>query len=263
MKMVRRVTGKKIRHFAPPADNVVDNNHAREVTPSSILELSPATTKASPGDPWAERARPVHDAAREISVVSASMHTPPPTAALQPRDNEAPRNLKPFYRGEPAGYCDVQALGRNHSRTTPTVKSMSQCSPTPWSVAKRDQSRRQQRAFSVKRDNPFAMYSHDPNDVETRLASLSSNKSKTDPESIIPEERLWEIDQAYRNLEKTKSRGLASNGSISRRHTRRSPAAQQVLQQKALEQNRHARTPLSSYTSCHTKLLVSSRIPSK
>ncbi|KAL7568801.1 hypothetical protein ACA910_007219 [Epithemia clementina (nom. ined.)] len=240
------------QNFAPLVDREMARNRTREVTPSSKLALSPAPTKATPYNPMAERTSTVvgPGPVGATRYPSALIHTPPPTNNVLSQLERPPENDVLLY-----AHCSVRTGGVSRPRenqpprpttakTSTTLSTRSHCNQgtsQPWSLAKRDQSRRQQRAFSQKGDNPFAVYNHDPNDAETTLDSLSSRLSqKRDSESIIPADRLRQLDTVYKNMESTGSRQRSSDGPIARRHARRFPAARQVLMQKATEHNQYA-----------------------
>ena len=64
----------------------------------------------------------------------------------------------------------------------------------PWKRAKVEQQRSQQRAFKRKKDNPFRMFRHDPNDSESQLDKLANVRSSTSPQSsIIPPEGIRQL----------------------------------------------------------------------
>eukprot|EP00934_Nitzschia_sp_Nitz4_P004692 Nitzschia sp. Nitz4//scaffold69_size99277//83618//88411//NITZ4_004647-RA/size99277-augustus-gene-0.30-mRNA-1//-1//CDS//3329556757//4682//frame0 len=78
---------------------------------------------------------------------------------------------------------------------TSTNQAVVQCASDPqlrkraasheWCNSWRKQQRQQQRAFTSKKDNPFSLFQHDPNDAESFLEDLSS-KSRSPSQSVIP-----------------------------------------------------------------------------
>lgn len=55
-----------------------------------------------------------------------------------------------------------------------------------WKKARSLQQKQQQRAFVRKKDNPFTLYSHDPNNSESFLEELSTKNRSQDTRSILP-----------------------------------------------------------------------------
>jgi hypothetical protein len=131
-----------------------------------------------------------------------------------------------------------------------------------WKQAKREQQRSQQRAFTQKRDNPFSLYKHDPNDAESYLDGLSSRNTELSPQSsVIPAEGLQALARAYQVPRQPRG-GIPfhqQRSAAGQRGQQRSAAGQRgrrqvpegrlserdLLAQKAAEQNEYAITPSS------------------
>ena len=138
-----------------------------------------------------------------------------------------------------------------------------------WQNAKREQERSQRRVFARKKDNPFAAYQHDPNSAESNLVSLSLT-SRPSPDSIIPNEGLRSLSQAY-NGERSNYLSLApttgstaSRGGGNQRMRRRFAIDNgDLLAMKAQEQMVYSGLP--SYTEEHrvptTRFTQSQQIP--
>ena len=118
----------------------------------------------------------------------------------------------------------------------------SKMSTNAWRQAKRKQERSQQRAFSSRKDNPFAFFQHDPNDTEAFLEGLSTRGTSTS--SIIPERELEKetleiASRMPRNKRVTNNGGRHTPNPKRRRHTRISPlqdvSNEELLRSKAAE----------------------------
>ena len=250
----KRTAGKLTHKLAPdPKEESTTNKRTREVTPSSKSELC-RTTQEDPPSYRAPRRNctplgSMNGEENNTYFPSVSIRTPPRDSQLdsdqaamdqlpQTRRHEHPttaQRLKSQTHGD-------QPMGQNSVSTSTSHPRSNQRSAQPWSITKRDQSRRQQRAFSNKGDNPFAIYSHDPNDAESRLTSLSAKVSQSEQESVIPKSRLRQLDAAYRHMERGRVHLRSSDGPIPRLHSRRlstprEQPATSVLAQKAAEQN--------------------------
>lgn len=59
-----------------------------------------------------------------------------------------------------------------------------------WWQEKRNQTKSQQRAFTQKKENPFANYKHDPNDAEGFLDNLNTTNNERQESTIIPQQAL-------------------------------------------------------------------------
>jgi len=78
----------------------------------------------------------------------------------------------------------------NHLATS-KASTQQRSSGNLWPQEKRQQAKSQERAFTRKRENPFAHYKHDPNDAEGYLESISAqNERQKEESSIIPQEEL-------------------------------------------------------------------------
>jgi hypothetical protein len=121
-----------------------------------------------------------------------------------------------------------------------------------WKQAKREQQRSQQRAFTQKRDNPFSLYKHDPNDAESYLDGLSSRNTELSPQSsVIPTEGLQALARAYQ-VPRQPSGGIPfhqQRSAAGQRGRRQVPegrlSERDLLAQKAAEQNEYAIIPSS------------------
>jgi hypothetical protein len=109
-----------------------------------------------------------------------------------------------------------------------------------WTTSQRKQQRTQQRAFTSRRDNPFAFFQHDPNDAESFLEGLS--QSNTQPNNgIIPEEELRKFsDGTKRRGRFARPQPTRSNKPIERRRRQGTGSSkrvsnQDVLRMKAME----------------------------
>jgi hypothetical protein len=92
-------------------------------------------------------------------------------------------------------YTDLQrAQDFSNPQASGPKGFMSPASTMTWRQQKKQHVQSQRSAFVRKKDNPFANYKHDPNDAESRLEQLSSQKN-----SIIPTEELTVLDREYRN----------------------------------------------------------------
>lgn len=69
---------------------------------------------------------------------------------------------------------------RAGSSPVPSIRSLG------WKRARLLQQKQQQRAFVRKKDNPFTLYNHDPNDSESFLDALSTQNRSKVAKSIIP-----------------------------------------------------------------------------
>lgn len=111
-----------------------------------------------------------------------------------------------------------------------------------WNRSKRHQSKSQERAFVHKKDNPFSLYKHDPNDTESYLDRLSSQNK----ESIIPPEGLKALADASKAQLYSVPVG-AVRGNVYRPPHQRGKrdslgaalSTQELLSQKAAEHNAH------------------------
>jgi hypothetical protein len=119
-----------------------------------------------------------------------------------------------------------------------------------WKQAKREQQRSQQRAFTQKRDNPFSLYKHDPNDAESYLDGLSSRNTELSPQSsVIPSEGLQALARAYQVPRQARG-GIPfhqQKSAAGQRGRRQVPegrlSERDLLAQKAAEQNGYAIMP--------------------
>lgn len=137
----------------------------------------------------------------------------------------------------------------------PLVSQLADQTPPPshgpsWKQAKREQQRSQQRAFTQKRDNPFSLYKHDPNDVESYLDGLSSRNTELSPQSsVIPSEGMQALARAYQVPRQARG-GIPFHQQISaagQRGRRQVPegrlSERDLLAQKAAEQNKYGIMP--------------------
>jgi hypothetical protein len=120
-------------------------------------------------------------------------------------------------------------------------------SPGPsWKQAKREQQRSQQRAFTQKRDNPFSLYKHDPNDAESYLETLSSRNTELSPQnSVIPS--AYQIPPVIPQSARGGMHFQQQRPGVGQRGRRQFPGGRlserDLLAQKAAEQNEYAGTP--------------------
>ena len=251
----KRILSNKNQHVEHRRFAETPQTTRRKVTPASKPTASPfPDTRIFP-----QRNFQQSDSQGNVNVLPV-IHTSPFPPPSQNRDtSEVIGDISQHYfiptktpqimsvRGQPERKS-FEGNGKCASRTfTPRSKRES---GVPWSVVKRDQSKRQKRAFSTNGDNPFAVYNHDPNDAESRLDSLSSSVSPRATESVIPSDQLRGLDAAYRNIEKHNVRRGSLDGPISRRFSRRPAGARaqpsvSVLAQKAEEHNQYARASRS------------------
>ena len=111
-----------------------------------------------------------------------------------------------------------------------------------WKRVKRHQQKQQQRAFVHKAMNPFVQFQHDPNYSDKYLEALSaqsrSPKDRIIPASALAQNRYASHCHALRTLPSLPSfhRGRQSNGGFPEQIV----STQEVLAQKAEEQNMHA-----------------------
>jgi hypothetical protein len=138
----------------------------------------------------------------------------------------------------------------------PLVPQRADQTPAPlshgpsWKQAKREQQRSQQRAFTQKRDNPFSLYKHDPNDAESYLDGLSSRNTELSPQSsVIPSEGLQALARAYQVPRQARG-GIPfhqQRPAAGQRGRRQVPegrlSERDLLAQKAAEQNEYAIMP--------------------
>lgn len=120
-----------------------------------------------------------------------------------------------------------------------------------WKRMKSQQQKSQQRAFVHKKDNPFSLYKHDPNDTESYLDLLSSQNKEASQNGIIPPEGFI----ALANANKARTRSSITCG-VARGNPQHQPnqrgrqrgrrdsfgkvmSTQELLSQKAAEQNLH------------------------
>ena len=113
-----------------------------------------------------------------------------PTVAPEPRQNFAANPLAPKIDN----FGEHHSQGRHLHQLSMTSlskqddKGVRGSDISAWNHVKRKQRLAQQRAFTRKNDNPFTFYQHDPNDAESYLESLSSERN--DKSSIIPPREL-------------------------------------------------------------------------
>jgi hypothetical protein len=76
--------------------------------------------------------------------------------------------------------------------TTISVRSMGSTrgNSRSWWQEKRNQTKSQERAFTKKKENPFANYKHDPNDAEGFLDNLNTTNNERQESTIIPQKAL-------------------------------------------------------------------------
>jgi hypothetical protein len=103
---------------------------------------------------------------------------------------------------------------RQAAQTTPQPPSHGQAQSTPqvrprgstidgtdaasWKKQKRVQEHSQRRAFSARRENPFADYRCDPNNAESFLDSMASrSRFSIDEDSVIPAKEREALQNAY------------------------------------------------------------------
>jgi hypothetical protein len=135
-------------------------------------------------------------------------------------------------------------VSQRADQTTPLSRGPS------WKQAKREQQRSQQRAFTQKRDNPFSLYKHDPNDAESYLDGLSSRNTELSPQSsVIPSEGLQALARAYQ-VPRQAHGGIPfhqQRSAAGQRGRRQVPegrlSERDLLAQKAAEQNEYAIMP--------------------
>jgi hypothetical protein len=162
----------------------------------------------------------------------------------------------------------------------PLVSQRADQTPPPsqgpsWKQAKREQQRSQQRAFTQKRDNPFSLYKHDPNDAESYLDGLSSRNTELSPQSsVIPSEGLQALARAYQVPRQAQPRGgipfHQQRSAAGQRGRRQVPdgrlSERDLLAQKAAEQNGYAiipstQAPRATMSPFATQDLHSDRFP--
>lgn len=101
-------------------------------------------------------------------------------------------------REEPAEKENRPSLSPNNNGS----KRLSGPQKYTWKQEKRSQRNFQQSAFRRKKDNPFALYSYDPNDIESTLDALATSSKSVAPESgtmsIIPPHALSTLKQTPR-----------------------------------------------------------------
>lgn len=126
---------------------------------------------------------------------------------------------------------DAQQLPSSESRSS-------------WKKAKVQQERSQRRAFVRKKDNPFALYSHDPNNAESALEELALQTDEAAQTSIIPPEILRQPapSQFQRNSFQRRQMGQG------KRRARQSTARQSNVESSQLATGMYHDHP----DNCHT-----------
>jgi hypothetical protein len=197
---------------------------------------------------------------------------------IQPSRNDAlptPPQFQCTHHAPPA--CrqdhDVHSAFRSEPKRESSLKRSQQASnndhnnrfsfgaASAWKRLKRQQQESQQRAFVHKKDNPFSLYKHDPNDTESYLELLSSHNNETLHESIIPPE-------GFETLANASKAQIYSAPGAATGHPHRPPhqrgrqrgrresfgtaiSTQELLAQKAAEHNAHTTvaTPAPAFNS--------------
>jgi hypothetical protein len=133
--------------------------------------------------------------------------------------------------------------GANHLRGT------KKCA---WNQEKRTQKTLQQSAFRRQKDNPFSLYSFDPNDIESNLQATSFKSSEQETgssRSIIPPNALSTLKLAPRvqriprtgfSSARKSAFGAGDNGRRRRTFPRARMPDQELLRMKAMEQQAYA-----------------------
>jgi hypothetical protein len=114
-----------------------------------------------------------------------------------------------------------------------------------WRKARISQAKQQQRAFVHKKDNPFALYSHDPNSSETFLDVLSSQNRAPKVAGIIPVSDIRSVrqEQSFHGTPWNSSRSVSRGGGRTFRGNVRGARLSYTSQHGTT----HALAPPSSY----------------
>ena len=156
------------------------------------------------------------------------------------------------YRGQMASQVYADFAANSRIAFTPPVRtstafrsrqrlssSSKKGSVTSWNHEKREQSKKQSRAFANRCDNPFSGFKHDPNDAELVLENLSSSNEKLrENNSLIPQQELQALRAVQRGFNRPVKKFRFDDRSRNKRHFR--PSARELLASKAAEQEAYA-----------------------
>jgi hypothetical protein len=163
-----------------------------------------------------------------------------PVASVTPMDPNVNAKRGPTQRTNDTLAAAEQTKEHPRKRVAPNAS---------WNQTKRKQQRSQQRAFTNRKDNPFAFFQHDPNDAESFLEGLSvSNTSKS---SLIPQQELEALSRKTvpRVPRVSQARGMQKGRANPKRRRHFSSyqkiSDKELLQQKAAEQASYAAANVS------------------
>jgi hypothetical protein len=204
----------------------------------------------APANTGAKKKQRVRSSSAKSSLGATTAVTPsplPPQASVPARDRNIVRE---------------QLVGKeNRPSQLPTnagAINLHGPQKSAWNQEKRTQKTLQQSAFRRKKDNPFSLYSYDPNDIESNLQATSSKSAEQEngsSASIIPPHALSSLKLApgvqripragFSSARKsTFGAGVRRSGEGSGRRRRTFPGArmpdQELLRMKAMEQQAYA-----------------------